>query len=379
MSASQFVGRVGSLAVALGIGVGVFAGAGVAVAERGGANGDSGSTSADSATASSVSGTRRGAAAAVDAPDAPSGEPGAVAVEPQAEPEPLIHIDPVFEEPPAGELTEVFDEATEPATGGPDPIPVALEGPEAVAYADPGPVEEVTPQPKTAVLPVTTAASAPAAKADSGPLTFAPVTAYYDGILQGNLNVTSASGCGTGSSECKLTYSLVDSSNGGKANFGNVPKALDPLLPVGAKGGAGSFTFLPYATWIDPAKPTSFPTPTGTQTFTVRVSENTKFNQTITSIPLIGALAAPIISLLQQLPLISSLLVPLIGASATTTVSVNVGGLTGGKQVAYTYVVDSFDGTPISMNYFPAAAPSLLPNLGNKQATIFNGPGLGGA
>ena len=31
------------------------------------------------------------------------------------------------------------------------------------------------------------------------------------------------------------------------------------------------------------------------------------------------------------------------------------------------------------MNYFPASTPSLLPALGNQQATIFNGPGLGGA
>jgi ABC-2 type transport system ATP-binding protein len=87
-------------------------------------------------------------------------------------------------------------------------------------------------------------------------------------------------------------------------------------------------------------------------------------------------LAAPIIDLMQQLPLISSLLVPLIGASLTTTVSVNVGQLSAGKQVAYTYIVDSFDGTPISMNYFPASQTSLI-FPGQRQSTIFNGPGLG--
>jgi ABC-2 type transport system ATP-binding protein len=237
------------------------------------------------------------------------------------------------------------------------------------------------------VAPVQTAltgteTSAPTAKADSAPLTAAPVTTYFDGVLQGNLNVTSASGCGLLGSDCNLVYKLVDTSDRGKVSFGNVPAALSPLLPDGAQGGAGSFTFLPYATWIDPADPTNFPVATGTQTFSVRITEDTQFNQTITSIPLIGLFAAPIIDLLQQLPLISTLLAPLIGASLVQTVTVNVGQLTAGsmpgasKQVAYTYTVDSFDGTPISMNYFPASAPSLiLP--GQKQATIFNGPGLG--
>ena len=175
---------------------------------------------------------------------------------------------------------------------------------------------------------------------------------------------------------CTLTYSFVTSSAGGKLNLDNVPAAL-PGLPAGAQGGAGSYTFLPYATWINPANPTNHPTPTGTQSFTVRVSENTKFDQTLTSIPLIGLFATPIISLLQQTPFIGNLLAPLIGASITQAVSVNVGLLVPAvSQVAYTYKVTSFDGTKISMNYFPASAPSLvLP--GQYQATIFNGPGLG--
>ena len=40
-------------------------------------------------------------------------------------------------------------------------------------------------------------------------------------------------------------------------------------------------------------------------------------------------------------------------------------------------MVESFDGVMISTNYFPASGGSLLPALGNKQATVFNGPGLG--
>jgi hypothetical protein len=41
-----------------------------------------------------------------------------------------------------------------------------------------------------------TATTAPTANATTAPLTVAPVSTYFDGVLQGNLNVTSASGCG---------------------------------------------------------------------------------------------------------------------------------------------------------------------------------------
>lgn len=394
MGASQFVGRVGGLAVALGIGAGVFAGAGAAWADgsapdtraSAGSASDSGSDSAETST--SIRG--RSSAAAVRAPAAAEPEAVAVELEPEVEQEPEIHIDRVLEEPPTGSIdpveeiavdaepTEVeetnveeTDEvAVDTAADVSDPLPVA------VVESEPAEPDMVVPIEKALTAAST---SAPSANANTAPLTVAPVSTYFDGVLQGNLNVTSASGCGLIGSDCKLVFSLVDTSDGGKARFDNVPKALDPLLPVGAKGGDGSFTFIPYATWIDPANPESFPTPTGTQTFTVRVSENTQFNQTVTSLPLIGLFAAPIIDLMQQLPLIGSLLAPLIGASLTSTVTMNVGQLAAGKQVAYTYTVDSFDGTPISMNYFPASENSLLPALGNKQATIFNGPGLGGA
>jgi ABC-2 type transport system ATP-binding protein len=384
MGASQFVGRVGGLAVALGVGAGLFAGAGAAWADSSAPDTRSVTGSAtDSVSDSSkaTSANRGRAATAVRAPAAaePEPEPVAVELEPEVTPEPIIHIDPVFEEPPVGSVdpvdpveeiavdtepaaAETTEDPADPPVDVPDPLPFAV---------DPGPVDQDVQTTVTA-----TSTSAPTAKADNAPLTVAPVNTYYDGVLQGNLNVVSASGCGAPGSDCTLDFSFVEASKGGKVLFNNVPTALNPLLPGGAKGGAGSYTFLPYATWIDPANPTSFPTPTGEQSFTVRVSENTKFNQTITSIPLIGLLAEPIIQLLQQLPLISGLLVPLIGASVTTTVSVNVGQLAAGKQVAYTYFVDSFDGTPISMNYFPASTNSLLPTLGNKQATIFNGPGI---
>lgn len=440
MGASQFVGRVGGLAVALGVGAAMFSGAGVASADRGSApdtRGSAGSAS-DTDSPAASSGTRGRAGSAGRAPaaaastvsaqtntnraaanDEPVGVPAAAAV---ADPEPVV-------EEVAEPAVEPVVEVVEPVTGGPDPLPVFVEKPEGSDYVDAGFVDDAVPEPKVIVDPVVeepetaipgevtdvvmyatggpsegadsdpagpvdssladlilasfvrretldaSATGTPSAQATTAALTFNPTSVYFDGILQGNLGVTAASGCGTLGSDCKLVYSFVDSSDGGKANFNNVPNGLPGGGPL-IQGANGSYTFLPYATWIDPAKPSNLPTPTGTQTFTVRVTEDTKFNQTITKIPLIGMIAEPVIKLLQVTPFLGNLLAPIIGATATTTVSVNVGQVAAGKQVAYTYKVESFDGTMISMNYFPASATSLiLP--GQRQATIFNGPGLG--
>ncbi len=450
MSASNFVGRVGGLAVALGVGAAMFSGSAVAWADRGGDTGasggnDSGSSSnaptrghrgaevatpggaaatvargqsaqaeppvdpvvvpdaaRNSAPPAAVTASVAPFAAAVEAPEAvePAPEPEAVVVEVAPEPvdgpavdDPVIKIstDPVVDEP-----APIFEDLVPPVFIA-DPLPEAADpdGIQVIAYAtgsdgsndagnDPsGPVDsalsdlvlasfirrETTSSAAATDSPsalVTSSATA------SAPITLAPVTTYYDGIVQGNLNVTTASGCGTVGNDCKLDYSLAGSSAGGKASFNNVPTGLPG-------GGAGSYTLLPYATWINPSNPIALPTPSGTQDFTVRVSENTKFDQTLRGIPLIGDLIfKPIISLMQQTPFLGTLLAPLIGNTITQTISTNLTQLVpAGKQVAYTYKVTSFDGTVLSMNYFPAAAPSLvLP--GQKQATIFNGPGLGG-
>jgi ABC-2 type transport system ATP-binding protein len=429
MGASQFVGRVGGLAVALGVGAALLSTAGVASADRGSAPDNRGSgSSSGSASPSAGSGGRgsadktapaaaatvaaqqtrgsRSPAATVDEPVkvpavapaaaksahplavspvapaasaavAPVRAAAAVAPEPVAsavaEPstEPVAVADPAPEEAPAGEVVAYSTPSSVTGTGGAGSDPSAPVG---------HPIVDLILASFLRRETTSSAASASQTASATSSLTLNPVTTYYDGILQGNLNVTSASGCGEVGSTCKLTYSFVGSSAGGKVDFDDVPVALDPLLPPMAQGGDGSYTFLPYANWINPASPTKFPTPTGTQDFTVRVSENTKFDQTVTSIPLIGMLAAPIIKLLQTTSFIGNLLAPIIGASVTQAVSVDVGStVPTGKQVAYTIKVTSFDGVKISTDFFPASQNSLLPALGNQQATIFNGPGLGGA
>jgi ABC-2 type transport system ATP-binding protein len=435
MGASQFVGRVGGLAVALGVGAALFSGAGVASADRGdtdtssasSADNDSSTRSArggrGSESAAPAAATRQANPAAADASldSAPAivvedsiDLPGAAVID---DPEPIVD-DPSLPETPADEPTDIGEPATgEPVVmGWPDPLPepkiivdpIMVVEPETTEYV-PAPTDEMTAFITGVAEPSDGAGTDPAAPVDSpllaaflaysrrevgtasatdgpaalvttssnatasGPITLNPTTAYFDGIIQGNLNVTTASGCGTAGSDCKLSYSLAGSSAGGKASFNNVPAGLP-----GA--GAGSFTLLPYATWINPSSPTKFPTPSGSQDFTVRVGENTKFDQMLTGVPLIGDLIfKPIINLMQDTPFIGTLLAPLIGNSVKQTFTANIGSLVpAGKQVAYTYKVTSFDGTIISMNYFPAASSSLLPALGNQQATIFNGPGLGG-
>ncbi|MFM9034985.1 MAG: CocE/NonD family hydrolase [Mycobacterium sp.] len=357
MGASVFVGRVGGLAVALGVGAAMFStGMGVAFA-------DSGSqTNTSTASAGKTSGANRVARAPrvrAAKPAATTRKARSAAADPvAADPEPVAVESPV--------------DVPEPAVG--------TEAPEVIAYSavpDSG-------------LDKTVGNRRGFAKATAtDPLTANPGYEVFDGVLQGNFNVTSASGCGAPGSTCTLTYEFVSSSKGGKANLPTksspspVPAELDPLLAPSAKGGPGSFTFLPYATWIDPASPSRAAAPTaqkpGTQDFTVRIAENTQFDQTVTGLPLIGGLAEPIIKLFQDWGILTGL----VGASLLSTVTVNPNlalVAAGGTQVAYTYKVSSFDGTKISMNYFPASLntqAALKPALGDQQATIFNGPGLG--
>jgi len=431
---SQFIGRVGRLAVALGVGTAVFAGPGVAWADRGDAGSNAGASSSDSESSTSrgprvgrgsdtPANTRHAPAAAVaDGAHDRAELPGA-AVEPAAEPasvaggpgevEPVVpdgNAEPAPSEPTAPEPQVT---ATEPqvvadpvvsvadsVVGAPDAAePVAAPEPQMTGFitgvaapsgdagSDPsGPVDS----PLAAALLAYSRRELGTASATDGPAALATTTAitttaitttaitttaitnngvtvdprvtYYDGILQGNLNAASAGGQ-------ELTYTFVTASAGGKMALGNVPTGLP-------YGGAGSFTLLPYATWIDPANPTQNPTPSGSQSFTVRVSETTAFDQFVVKIPLVGLVAEPIISLLQQTPFISGLLAPLIGGSVTADIVVDMATLVpAGEPVAFTYFVDSFDGTPISINFFPADPASRID--GNYDATLFNGPGLG--
>lgn len=159
--------------------------------------------------------------------------------------------------------------------------------------------------------------------------------------------------------------------------------SLEPL--AGSKGGKvevlftqgdlSLFTFLPYATWLDDGGSR------GAEDIGIRIREITAFNQTLTGLPLIGGLVfKPIIDFLQDAPLLSDLLAPLIGSSAVLTVAVNVADLApGDTPLAFTYDVTSFDGTKISTNFFPAdglkageTAPTAIIGSGFQRPAVIN-------
>lgn len=330
MSASRFVGRVGGLAFALGVGVAIFSGPSVASADAGDTeaaapqSGRSGATASasESRAASATRGGRTSRASAV-----PSASASARAVPASS----------------AARTSTMVSATAAASTTEPDSAP---------SDAGPNPLAPVTAPLDWAIAAATSrlgaaSATANAAVTNNG-VTVNPTTIIEDGIILGDLNAQSATGQ-------DLTYSFVGSSNGGKLDLGTV---FD--IP-------GTYTVLPYANWLDGQQK-------ATQFFSVRVSENTAFDQFLTGIPLVGALASPIISLLQQTPFLSSLLAPIIGGSVLAEIAVDVALLApGNTPVAYTYKVTSFDGVLISTNFFPASGLA----AGETATTVLNGPGLG--
>jgi len=422
MGASRFIGRVGGLAVALGVGAAAFAGSGAAWADTT----DSGSDSRGAPRAASsndASGPARGRTAATKTPTAvdsvttartsrqqrnartaPS-EPKesaslsiptvsaasngpALAEAVKAEPAPTVVV-PTVVNPVATAAAAAATKSNSPAPAAAQTV-AAVVVPEPVAEPEPAPVDEVSAFLSEAdngpadgagsnpLLPVgsplewallafarrqplsaaATANQIPSVSASqevsSNGLVVDPTVEFTDGFFQGVLNATSDRGAA-------LTYTFLDGSNGGKLDLGTVPVTPTTTDPQ-------SYTILPYATWLDAGGVK------GVEDFRVRVSEVTDFDQFLINIPLIGLVAAPVIDLLQRLPLISDLLAPIIGASVVATVSVDVATeAPGDTPLAFTYDVTSFDGTQISTNFFPATGIA----AGETAPTLLNGPGLG--
>ena len=401
MGASRFVGRVGGLAVALGVGAAAFSGAGVAWADTSDPGSDSrGGPRVSSSNDSAASAPSRGRKAAATAPAGAAVKSGA-RQQRNARPAPVASapsastvsggkrtsapdIDPA---PVPAAATPAASSQAVPAVAAPvsSTAPAVAETvePAAVPAPEPAPAGEVSAflseadngladgagtdpmlpvgsplewallafarrQPLSAASTASQVASVTASQeVSSQGLVVDPTVMFVDGIFQGELNATSSRGL-------ELTYTPVDS--GCSASGANVKKC-----GFGASGGkitldataddpeAQTFTVLPYATWLNPGGVK------GTEDFQVRVSEVTDFDNFLINIPLIGLVAAPVIDLLQRLPLISDLLAPIIGASVVATVSVDVATMApDDTPLAFTYDVISFDDTPISTNFFPA-------------------------
>ena len=426
MGAARFVGRVGGLAVALGVGAAMFSTGAVAWADtsdsgaRGADAADAASPSsaspaagnqpsarranpganrgaatrsndrartvspelsAQSITAPTVGVARRVAALAVVDPEsatnsaAPEEEsPPAVDLPEPTGPDIRIHIDPMPDPLPepveAYEVTAFLSEADNGVSDGADTDPLVPADSSAawalLAAARREPLGRAVRSAPAAQV-TSSATVTPSASVTRGSLTVDPTVTIVDGIIQGYLQAVSSRGL-------TMTYTALgpaagfDSTlgeSGGKISLGTVPVS-PPAVPLTTD--PQSFTILPYANWLDGGAK-------GIQTFDVRVSEVTALDSFLTGIPLIGLVAAPVINLLQTLPLIGDLLAPLIGASVVARINVDVAPLApSDTPVAYTYMVTSFDGVGISTNFFPAVGLS----AGATAPTVITMAGLGG-
>ena len=431
MGAARFVGRVGGLAVALGVGAAMFSTGAVARADTS----DSGARDVDAADSPSSASTSSASPAAGNQPSARRANPGAnrgaatrgndrartaspelsaqsitaptvgvarraaalAVVDPESQansvaaddftvvptavelPEPAgpdirVHIDPMPDPLPepveAYEVTAFLSEADNGVSDGADTDPLApADSPAAWALLAAARREPLGRAVRSApAAQVTSSATVtPSASVTRGSLTVDPTVTIVDGIIQGYLQAVSSRGL-------TMTYTALgpaagfDSTlgeSGGKISLGTVPVS-PPTVPLTTD--PQSFTILPYANWLDGGAK-------GIQTFDVRVSEVTALDSFLTGIPLIGLVAAPVINLLQTLPLIGDLLAPLIGASVVARINVDVAPLApSDTPVAYTYMVTSFDGVGISTNFFPAVGLS----AGATAPTVITMAGLGG-
>jgi ABC-2 type transport system ATP-binding protein len=183
--------------------------------------------------------------------------------------------------------------------------------------------------------------------APTGPITVNPTLTFSDGIIEGSANATDAHGL-------PLAYTIVSGpSQGGKITF--IPEAA-----------AGTFGYLPNAAVLS----------SGTESFSELVSETTPFDTALEGLPIVGAIAQSILTQLYRNPLLDGVLAPLIGSAVVVPFTANPSALDPtDAPIAFTTAVTSFDGTPISTNFFPA--PGL--QTGQSAPTILEGPGLGDA
>ncbi len=413
MGASRFIGRVGGLAVALGVGAAAFSGSAVAWADPSESGSDSSSTpgssrsedspstparSRKSAAASPAAGpvrsanrpprnsrpdqgpTRSAPSVTVDRdiPDIPELDsdalPAAVVAAPAAVRQSApVRADRQNSAGPAA--SEIIAPVAEPVSA-PEPAPVG-EVSAFLTEADNGLADGVGTDPLApadsplewallafarreslgAAASANQVASVTASQSvTNNGVTVDPTVEFADGIIYGSLDATSSRGL-------ELKYTVIGGRSGG-SNGGKLTLATYPdFFPE-----ADQFTLLPYRTWDNAG------VGKGEETWQVRVSEVTDFDKFITGIPLLGLLADPIIDLLQRAPFLSDLLAPIIGGSVMATVTADVAALAPLlTPVAYTYKVESFDGTLISTNFFPATGLG----IGEAAPTVLSGPGLG--
>jgi ABC-2 type transport system ATP-binding protein len=180
-------------------------------------------------------------------------------------------------------------------------------------------------------------------------ITVNPDVAWSNGLLLGTLNAVS-------SRALPMTYKVVkDPSLGGKIAW--APAATQPDL----------FSYLPYMTTLsDPAQ---------SEKFSIMVAEVTGFDTFMKKIPVVGIFVDPVLGILHRIPIVNSLLAPLIGAAQVVDLTESAAALAAGRPTDFTYLMPSFDGTLISVNYFPAV--NVASGAVTAAPTVLNGPDLG--
>lgn len=405
MGASRFVGRVGGLAVALGVGAALLSsGCGVAWADestgsaatsgsdntnasdasssgshakatggsRRSASSDTGkvsssggaqssskhtrstitlttpsvSNSSDSteSTAAPAASTTTGAAAATSSSTVSSTESvaGSSSTVGSVNPAAPVVVAPATSI--SGVLTTALHDLFDPLANGGPTLPV--DNPLALALA------AFTRREAASALTTTNAAAQTTASLTIGsnPIVVSPALVISNGIIVGENYVTDSSGS-------TLIYTLISAPDkGGKVTFS---ATTDPNYVK------GNFSYLPDQSVLTGAT---------NEKFTIMVAQSTAFDQFLGNIPILGSLATPIINLLHQTPILGDLLAPVIGYASFATFNSNT-VLPATDPVAYTYKMPSFDGTLISVNWFPATGLA----TGDKQQTVLDGPGLASA
>jgi ABC-2 type transport system ATP-binding protein len=414
MGASMYVGRIGGLAVALGVGAAIFIGCGVAVAQTGSSNSSSSSASSSGAKADTSSPaasskdsgstkTSSSSSGEVDTGGAKHrlrttvAKSAAQASPRTASPLPSSTSTNSHQESTVSSAASASVSVTSKATSGSagavddSTSQTATTPPLASAVSTPGTAHAlvaINPTPQSAppaanvltvvasvldpslnplngstpTVPVDTPASlvqlaaarreitdAVVSLAPTSPITVNPTLTFSDGIIDGSANATDANGL-------PLTYTIVSApSQGGKITF----------IPEEA---AGTFSYLPYATALT----------SGTEQFSELVSETTPFdtvfNSLVGNIPIVGSIAQGFLNDLYQLPILSTVLAPIIGSAVVVPFTADPSALNSkDAPIAFTVKVTSFDGTPISTNFYPAAGLA----TGQSAPTILEGPGLG--
>lgn len=321
MNACAFVGRVGGLALALGIGGAVFA--------------------AQASAEESPSDTARGPAS-VSKADAAAGPARSSRVGASARPAAAT-----VARPAAANLAR----PAAPTLAA--PAAPASQG-EARARRDAARAS------KTLVAPAVTRSEAPAPSAraattspggvfgDSITVTSTSLD-WNEGIIDGEVDATSAR-------QLPLTYKvLTQPDQGGKVNL------------ISSAGAGKAFSYLPYMTTLN--------LPGQTEEFRILITESTPFDRFVKGLPVVGLFADPVLDALRRTPVIGDLLSPIIGDAVVVSFDADPAGLAAGRPVAFTYKMPSFDGTLISLNYYPSL------NVATGQAasapTVLNGPDLG--